>query len=62
MLPHPIHLSPELPLHFVVESAMDKKDWTPEDEALKVQLQNNYGIFKSPRITRTTDTEYPPQA
>jgi hypothetical protein len=25
MLPHPIHLSPELPLHFVVESANLKK-------------------------------------
>jgi hypothetical protein len=24
MLPHPIHLSPELPLHFVVESALKK--------------------------------------
>ena len=41
---------------------MDKLDWTPEDEALKGQLQNEYGIFKAPRVTETADDEYPPQA
>lgn len=39
---------------------MDKPHWTPEDELLKLQLQEHYGIFKSPVITETSDDEYPP--
>lgn len=41
---------------------MDKPNWTPEDEYLKVQLQDAYGIFKSPKVTITADDEYPPLA
>ena len=39
---------------------MKMPDWTPENEALKIQLQDEYGIFKSPRITITSEDEYPP--
>jgi hypothetical protein len=34
--------------------------WSAEDEALKTQIQDAYGIFKNPRITETSEDEYPP--
>jgi hypothetical protein len=33
--------------------------WSAEDEALKTQIQDAYGIFKNPRITETSEDEYP---
>jgi len=37
-----------------------KPGWTAEDEALKAQLQEAYGVFKNPRMFETTESEYPP--
>jgi hypothetical protein len=39
---------------------LNKPTWSAEDEALKRQIQDAYGIFKNPRITETSEDEYPP--
>jgi hypothetical protein len=39
---------------------LNKPSWSAEDEALKTQIQTVYGIFKNPRITETSEDEYPP--
>jgi len=39
---------------------INKKNWTPQDEALKQQVQKKYGIFASSRRTEAGEDEYPP--
>lgn len=33
--------------------------WTAADETLKLQIQEDHGIFRAPRITRSEEDEYP---
>jgi hypothetical protein len=39
---------------------LEMPNWTTDDEMLKLKIQDEYGIFKSPVITETSDDEYPP--
>lgn len=39
---------------------LEMPNWTTDDEMLKLRIQDEYGIFKSPVITETSDDEYPP--
>lgn len=38
---------------------LNKPDWTAKNEKLKKQIQAEFGIFVAPRITRSSDDEYP---
>jgi hypothetical protein len=33
--------------------------WRPEDEARKLEIQKEYGIFVNPKATRAAEDEYP---
>jgi hypothetical protein len=39
---------------------LNKKTWSPQDEAIMRKVQKEYGIFASPRRTEAGEDEYPP--
>jgi hypothetical protein len=39
---------------------LNKKTWSPQNEAIMRKVQKEYGIFASPRRTEAGEDEYPP--